>query len=201
MFNLNSLIMKFKLLKKLITLAKSSLYGVMVLCLSFNVILAAEVTNSENDDFLQGITVTGKVSESDNNEGLPGANVIVKGTSTGTVTDLDGNYSIQVPDGNASLVYSSVGYETAEVAVGNRVTIDITLNVDVTSLEEIVVVGYGEQKKTTVTGSVASVDGDNVRQLPTNNLSNSLTGQIPGLVVVNRSGEPGADGSTIRIRG
>jgi hypothetical protein len=63
--------MKFKLLKKLITLAKSSLYGVMVLCLSFNVILAAEVTNSENDDFLQGITVTGKVSESDNNEGLP----------------------------------------------------------------------------------------------------------------------------------
>jgi len=201
MFNLNSLIMKFNLLDELIALSKRSLSGVLMLCLTFNVILAADAKVSEEDNFLQGITVTGKVSESESNEGLPGANVIVKGTSTGTVTDLDGNYSIQVPDGNASLVYSSVGYETAEVAVGNRVTIDITLNVDVTSLEEIVVVGYGEQKKTTVTGSVASVDGDNVRQLPTNNLSNSLTGQIPGLVVVNRSGEPGADGSTIRIRG
>jgi hypothetical protein len=169
MFNFNSLIMKFNLLDELIALSKRSLSGVLMLCLTFNVILAADAKVSEEDNFLQGITVTGKVSESENNEGLPGANVIVKGTSTGTVTDLDGNYSIQVPDGNASLVYSSVGYETAEVAVGNRVTIDITLNIDVTSLDEIVVVGYGEQKKATVTGSVASVGGDNVRELPSNN--------------------------------
>lgn len=150
---------------------------------------------------IQGVTITGKVSESDTNEGLPGANVIVKGTSSGTVTDLDGNYSIEVPDGNATIVYSSVGYTTAEVAVGSRSTIDITLNVDVTSLDEIVVVGYGEQKKATITGAVSSVDGDIVRDYPTNNISQSLVGQVPGLMVVNRSGEPGADDSQIRIRG
>lgn len=150
---------------------------------------------------IQGITITGKVSESDTNDGLPGANVIVKGTSTGTVTDLDGNYSLEVPDQNAIIVYSSVGYTTAEVAVGNRSTIDITLNVDVTSLDEIVVVGYGEQKKATITGAVASVSGDIVREFATNNLSQSLVGQVPGLMVVNRSGEPGADNSQIRVRG
>jgi TonB-dependent SusC/RagA subfamily outer membrane receptor len=75
------------------------------------------------------------------------------------------------------------------------------LNVDLTTLDEIVVVGYGEQKKATVTGSVASVDGELVREFPTNNLSNSLVGQVPGLMVVNRSGEPGADDSQIRVRG
>ncbi len=156
---------------------------------------------TEIEVVIQGVTITGKVSESDTNEGLPGANVIVKGTSTGTVTDLDGNYSIEVPDGNASIVFSSVGYTTAEVVVGNRSTIDIILNVDVTSLDEIVVVGYGEQKKATVTGAVSTVDGDIVREFPTNNLSGSLVGQVPGLMVVNRSGEPGADDSQIRIRG
>lgn len=150
---------------------------------------------------IQGVTITGKVSESDTNEGLPGANVIVKGTSAGTVTDLEGNYSIEVPDQNATIVYSSVGYTTAEIAVGNRSTIDITLNVDVTSLDEIVVVGYGEQKKATITGAVSSVTGEIVREFPTNNVSQSLVGQVPGLMVVNRSGEPGADDSQIRIRG
>jgi TonB-dependent SusC/RagA subfamily outer membrane receptor len=158
-------------------------------------------TKPEMEIVIQGITITGKVLSSEDDTGLPGANVIVKGTSTGTVTDLDGNYSLDVPDGNAVLVFSSVGFSTAEVIVGSRSTIDITLNVDLTTLDEIVVVGYGEQKKATVTGSVASVGGDNVRELPSNNLSNSLTGQIPGLTVITRSGEPGADGSIIRIRG
>jgi TonB-dependent SusC/RagA subfamily outer membrane receptor len=150
---------------------------------------------------IQGITITGKVLSSEDDSGLPGANVIVKGTSTGTVTDIEGNYSLEVPDENAVLVFSSVGFTTAEVIVGNRSTIDITLNVDLTTLDEIVVVGYGEQKKATVTGSVASVGGDIVREFPTNNLSNSLVGQVPGLMVVNRSGEPGADDSQIRVRG
>jgi TonB-linked SusC/RagA family outer membrane protein len=158
-------------------------------------------TKPEMEIVIQGITITGKVLSSEDDTGLPGANVIVKGTSTGTVTDLDGNYSLDVPDGNAVLVFSSVGFSTAEVIVGSRSTIDITLNVDLTTLDEIVVVGYGEQKKATVTGSVASVGGDNVRELPSNNLSNSLTGQIPGLTVITRSGEPGDDGSVIRIRG
>lgn len=150
---------------------------------------------------IQGITITGKVLSSEDDSGLPGANVIVKGTSTGTVTDIEGNYSLEVPDENAIVVFSSVGFTTAEVIVGNRSTIDITLNVDLTTLDEIVVVGYGEQKKATITGSVASVDGELVREFPTNNVSNSLVGQVPGLMVVNRSGEPGADDSQIRVRG
>ncbi len=150
---------------------------------------------------IQGITITGRVISSEDSEGLPGANVVVKGTSTGTVTDIQGDYSLEVPDGNAIVVFSSVGYTTVEVAVGTQSVIDMTLDVDVTSLDEIVVVGYGEQKKATVTGAVASVDGDIVREFPTNNLSGSLVGQVPGLMVVNRSGEPGADDSQIRIRG
>ncbi len=150
---------------------------------------------------IQGITITGKVLSSEDDSGLPGANVIVKGTSTGTVTDLDGNYSLEVPDQNATVVFSSVGYTSVEVVVGNRSTIDITLNVDVTSLDEIIVVGYGEQKKATITGAVSSVDGEVVREFATNNVSGALVGQVPGLMVVNRSGEPGADDSQIRIRG
>jgi TonB-linked SusC/RagA family outer membrane protein len=150
---------------------------------------------------IQGITITGKILSSEDDSGLPGANVIVKGTSTGTVTDIEGNYSLEVPDESAVLVFSSVGFTTAEVIVGNRSTIDITLNVDLTTLDEIVVVGYGEQKKATVTGAVSSVEGDIVRQFPTNNLSGALVGQVPGLMVVNRSGEPGADDSQIRVRG
>ncbi len=150
---------------------------------------------------IQGITITGKIISSEDEEGLPGANVIVKGTSTGTVTDFDGNYSLEVPDENSTIVFSSIGFTSIEVLVGTKAIIDITLEVDVTSLEEIIVVGYGEQKKATVTGAVSSVKGDVVREFPTNNLSGALVGQVPGLMVVNRSGEPGADDSQIRIRG
>ncbi|MCG8305860.1 MAG: TonB-dependent receptor [Cytophagales bacterium] len=150
---------------------------------------------------IQGITITGKVLSGEDDSGLPGANVIVKGTSTGTVTDIEGNYSLEVPDENSIIVFSSVGYVQEEIVVGTQTVIDVTMALDITSLEEIVVVGYGEQKKATVTGAVASVDGEIVREFPTNNLSGSLVGQIPGLMVVNRSGEPGADDSDIRIRG
>ena len=151
--------MKFKLLDRILMLSKHTLMGVLVQCLLLNVIWAADMNSmTDENEVMQGVTVTGKVSSSEDNEGLPGANVIVKGTSTGTVTDVEGNYSLEVPDGNATIVYSSVGYTTAEIVVGSRSTIDITLNVDVTSLDEIVVVGYGEQKKATVTGAVSSVD-------------------------------------------
>lgn len=170
-----------------------------------NIIVQKNDVNSKNaseiEVIIQGITITGKVVSGENDEGLPGANVIIKGSSTGTVTDIDGNFTLEVPDENAVLVFSSVGYVTTEVAVGSQTVINVTLQIDITALEEIVVVGYGEQKKATVTGAVASVDGDIVREFPTNNLSGSLVGQIPGLMVVNRSGEPGADDSQIRIRG
>ncbi len=160
-----------------------------------------ENTKPEVEIVIQGITITGKVTSSEDNAGLPGANVIVKGTSTGTVTDLNGNYSVDVPDENAFLVFSSVGYTTAEVAVGTQAIIDLVLNVDVTALEEIVVVGYGTARKATLTGSVSTVKGEELAEAPVTNVSNSLVGRLAGISSVTRSGEPGYDGSTIRIRG
>ncbi|WP_207219938.1 SusC/RagA family TonB-linked outer membrane protein [Emticicia agri] len=154
----------------------------------------------ENGEIIEQ-TVKGKVTEADKNEGLPGVSVLIKGTNKGTTTDADGNYSLVVPDNQAVLVFSIVGFEPQEVIVGNRTTIDIALKTDVRSLGEVVVVGYGVQKKETVTGSVVSVKGADLVKSPAVNLSNSLAGRLPGVVAVNRSGEPGYDNSSIRIRG
>ena len=103
----------------------------------------------------QSITVTGKVISGEDNEGLPGVNVVVKGTSHGTITDLSGAFSIDVPSTESTLVFSSVGYMSEEVLVGKRSVIDMTLNPDVTALQEIVVVGYGTQERAKVTGPSA----------------------------------------------
>ena len=145
-------------------------------------------------------TLTGKVTD-ENEEPLPGVNIVVKNTTIGTVTDVDGNYRLSVPDDANTLVFSSVGYTTEEVTIGNQAVINIQLMPDIQSLSEIVVVGYGQQKKATVTGSVSTVDGEEIVQAPVTNVSNSLVGRLPGLFSVTRSGEPGYDGSTIRIRG
>lgn len=146
-------------------------------------------------------TISGTVVDAEDGSGLPGVNILAKETTIGTISDVDGNYTLQVPDETTTLVFSSVGYTTQEVAIDGRTTIDIRLNTDVQSLSEVVVVGYGEQKKVTVTGSVAAVRGEELTKSPTVNLSNSLAGRIPGLFAVNRSGEPGYDDSSIRIRG
>ncbi|GAA4407585.1 TonB-dependent receptor [Nibrella viscosa] len=144
--------------------------------------------------------VAGKVSD-EQGQGLPGVSVVVKGTTSGSVTDMDGKYTLNVPSGNATLVFSFIGYVSQEVAVNNRSTINISLATDVKSLQEVVVVGYGVQKKETVTGSVVSVKGEELVRSPALNLTNSIAGRLPGVVAVNRSGEPGNDGSGIRIRG
>lgn len=146
-------------------------------------------------------TVKGRVTEGDKNEGLPGVSVVIKGTTKGTTTDVDGNYTLVVPDNKAVLVFSIVGFEPQEVIVGNRTTIDVAMQSDVKTLGEVVVVGYGVQKKETVTGSVVSVKGAELVKSPAVNLTNSLAGRLPGVVAVNRSGEPGNDNSAIRIRG
>ncbi|WP_080239692.1 SusC/RagA family TonB-linked outer membrane protein [Spirosoma rigui] len=144
--------------------------------------------------------VSGRVVD-DQQQGLPGVSVVVKGTTTGSVTDGNGNYSLSAPDKNGSLVFSYIGFTTQEVPINNQSTINITLATDMKSLNEVVVVGYGTQRKETVTGSVVAVKGTDLVKSPTTNLSNSLAGRLPGVTAVNRSGEPGADGSTIRIRG
>lgn len=145
--------------------------------------------------------VSGVVISGEDNLPLPGVSVLVKGTTVGTVTDVDGKFSVNVDGSDATLVLSFIGFTTLEVPVGDRSTFDLTLLPDTKSLEEVVVVGYGEQKKETITGSVATVKGKDLVKSPAMNLSNSLAGRMAGVVAVNRSGEPGYDGSGIRIRG
>jgi len=148
----------------------------------------------------QGIPIKGKVS-SDTGEGLPGVTVLLKGTSNGTATDADGNFALNVPPASGTLVVSFIGYTTQELSINNRTTFNITLVSDAKALEEVVVVGYGTQKKETVTGSVATVKGAELVKSPALNISNSIAGRMPGVIAMNRSGEPGYDGSAIRIRG
>ncbi|TSD67346.1 TonB-dependent receptor [Inquilinus sp. KBS0705] len=144
------------------------------------------------------VTVTGTVS--DVKGPLPGVSVKLKGTSTGIVTDVNGKYSLTVPDGNGTLVFSFVGYTTQEVAINNRTTIDVTLAEMPQALSEVVVVGYGTQKRVDLTGSVGSVSSKSLQERPQTNLEQELAGKIAGVNVSTNSGEPGGN-TRIRIRG
>lgn len=148
---------------------------------------------------LQTRKVTGVVFDS-HGEPVIGANVVEKGTTNGTITDVDGVFALNVSV-NAVLKISYIGYAEQEVAVNNKNNLEIRLKEDTELIDEVVVVGYGTQKKVTVTGSVAQVSGEIVKQSPAANLSNSIAGRIPGVVANNRSGEPGSDASEIYIRG
>ncbi len=141
-------------------------------------------------------TVTGTVTA--DGQPLPGATVVVKGTSTGTSTDFDGNYTINASSDN-TLVFSYVGYSTKEVLVGNQTTINVTLDQD-NALDEIVVIGYGTQRKSDLTGSVSSVSGEDVAILPVPRVDQALQGRAAGVQVTQTSGAPGA-GTSIRVRG
>lgn len=151
--------------------------------------------------FAQERTLSGTVTSKDDGLPIPGVNVLVKGTSIGTATDQNGKFSLSISDVNATLVFSFIGFVTQEISAGTQTSFDIGLESDVSTLSEVVVVGYGEQKKVTMTGSVAIVKGADVVQNPATNVSNRLVGRLPGLTAVQPSGEPGYDGSTLRIRG
>ncbi|MDN5217253.1 TonB-dependent receptor [Fulvivirgaceae bacterium BMA12] len=145
-------------------------------------------------------TITGVVKDLSTGEALPGVNVLVKNSSTGTITDNDGKYTLTAAK-DAVLVFSFIGYISEEIQVGGRSVLDITLSPDLISLQEIVVVGYGKQSKETLTGSISSVKGKELVRSPQPNLSSSFAGRVPGVIALNRSGEPGVDGATLRIRG
>ncbi|WP_199474124.1 TonB-dependent receptor plug domain-containing protein [Adhaeribacter pallidiroseus] len=145
-------------------------------------------------------TVKGKVTAT-TGEPLPFVNVLLKGTSSGATTDAAGNYTITVPDNNAVLVFSYIGYINQEITVGNRTTIDVQLVSDTKALEEVVVVGYGTQNKATLTGSVSQVAGAEIAKSPSANVTASLQGRTPGLTANQRSGQPGRDDPSILIRG
>ncbi|AUD01726.1 SusC/RagA family TonB-linked outer membrane protein [Spirosoma pollinicola] len=144
--------------------------------------------------------VSGKVVDAQG-LALPGVSIVVKGTTTGTVSSAEGDYSLNLARGNETLVFSYIGFMSQEVAAANKTTINITLASDDKMLNEVVVVGYGEQKKETVTGAVATVKGSDLVKSPAMNLTNSIAGRMPGVVATNSSGQPGNDGSAIRIRG
>ena len=144
-------------------------------------------------------SVSGVVT-SETGEELPGVNVVVKGTTIGTTTDSQGAYSISLDSGSEILVFSFIGYATQEVDVGNQTQINVTLLPDVKSLQEVVVVGYGTQKKKDITGAVGVVDGDEIAARKVTNVSNALQGAVAGVSVTRSSSEPGS-GNTIRIRG
>jgi len=144
-------------------------------------------------------TITGKVTD-ENNEGLPGVNILVKNTTTGTVTDINGNYRLSVADDATTLVFSSVGYVSEEVSINGRSVIDMQMVPDIQALSEIVVVGYGTQKKSDVVGSVASIPSVRLEENSNPNLLQALQGAAPGLNITRTSGDPGTSGN-IQIRG
>lgn len=193
----------------------------LVWCLLFVFIGFAEVMAIElsNLDILEKTTldnvltqqreITGTVTDAGGP--LPGASVVVKGTTNGTQTDFDGNFTLAVDDENAVLVVSYIGYATQEVVVGNQTTIDVVLEEDASQLEEVVVLGYTTKKKGEVTGSVSTIDSKVIEQSSNKDLAKSLAGRASGLIISDRGGIPGAgngaggntddDATTILIRG
>ena len=147
----------------------------------------------------QSKTVTGKVTSEDDGAGIPGVNVLEKGTSNGTVTDATGSYSISSA-ADATLVFSFVGYASQEVAVGNQSAIDVNLKLDITSLNEVVVIGYGTQEKKELTSAVTSVKSEDFNMGTVNDPAQLLQGKVAGLNIAKAGNDPNG-GYNIRLRG
>ena len=148
----------------------------------------------------QSQTVNGRITSSDDGMPLPGVTVLLKGSQTGTASDSEGRFKITVPSGDAVLIFSFIGYRAQEIPVNNRSEFDVVLAPDMTELNEVVVVGYGTQKKSDLTGSVASVSSKEIMEYQTMNVDQALQGRLAGVQVSSKGGKPGAN-STIRIRG
>ncbi len=145
---------------------------------------------------VEGIVIDGQTADV-----LPGVNISVKGTTTGTSSNAEGHFTLNVPSLNDTLMVSFVGYRTTEVPINGRNNIDIELQPEAIEGEEVVVVGYGEQRRETLTGSIASTSGAEIEKSPVPNVTNTLQGQVPGIIAPSRTGEPGRDDSQILIRG
>jgi len=177
------------------------LSGTMLfICLSVDFPLKATPVKSDLPGTgLQELTITGTVVDQDGKP-LPGVNITVPGTTIGTVTDISGNFRISVPDGTDALEFSYVGYLKQTVNLDNRTELQVVLNEDVMGFEEVVVIGYGSVNKEDLTGAVAVVDAEEIRQMKVDNVTQALSGRTPGVTVTSNSGSPGKL-PTIRIRG
>ena len=167
------------------------------------IILAPEylTTNENVADLVQQMVITGKVTDAQTGEAMPGVNVLVVGTSIGVITDLSGSYSVLVTDRNAKLKFSFIGYEAQEIPISGRSTIDVKLVSEVTGLDEVVVIGYGTQKRSNVTGSVASMSASSIKDRPLVSGVEAMVGQVAGVQIQQISGAPGVEGLSIRVRG
>ncbi len=149
--------------------------------------------------YAQELNVKGVVTSADDGQPIPGATVVVKGKTTGVITNLDGAYSLKVP-GNSTLIFSFVGLKSQEVAVNNRTTINVVLASATEAIEEVVVVGYGTQKKSVVTGAISSVKSKDLEKVSPGRVEQALQGRVSGVTVAANSGQPGS-AATIRVRG
>ncbi|MEQ9442548.1 MAG: TonB-dependent receptor [Cyclobacteriaceae bacterium] len=144
-------------------------------------------------------TITGKVTD-ENSDAMPGVNILVKNTTIGTVTDIDGNYRLNVPNDATTLVFSSIGYTSEEIIIGGQSIINLEMEPDIQSLSEVVVVGYGTQEKRDVTGAISSVNSSDIQKIPVTSFDQALQGQVAGVNITQNSGTPGGNVS-VRIRG
>lgn len=149
----------------------------------------------------QAIIVTGRVVSSNDGEGIPGVSILLKGTTTGTVTDVNGDYQLDVGNGSGTLVISSIGFVSQEVPINGRSVINVTLAEDIQGLDEVIVVGFGTQKRANVTGAVSTLAGGDIARRPVTNAANALQGMTPGLTIQSQGGAPGSETTAIRIRG
>ncbi|SFE80749.1 TonB-linked outer membrane protein, SusC/RagA family [Thermoflexibacter ruber] len=150
--------------------------------------------------FAQGRQVKGKITSSEDGLPIPGVNVLVKGTQTGSITDAEGKFAISVPSDNAVLVVSYVGFISQEIPVGNQSEINVTLQADTKTLQDIIVVGYGTQSKSQLTGAISSVSSKEIAEIPVRSVQQALQGRAAGVDIVNTNNRPGSEPS-VRIRG
>ena len=208
--------MNYKLLLQIRSAVKYLSLGFVLQCVFYSILPAtsAVALNSENseaknfdesfkrlrleDNVEAEINVSGTVTDNEGNP-LPGVNIIIKGTSNGTITTVDGTYSINAEE-DATLLFSFIGFLKEEIPVEGRSQINISLMPDIMTMNEVVVVGYGTVKKSDLTGSVAQVEVKKLKDIPANSVEGLLQGRVAGLQVVSSSQDPGA-GSTVRIRG
>ena len=175
-------------------------YILVIMMLVSQIQLSAADNNLIVTSEQQQATVTGTVTDKQG-EALPGVTVLLKGTQFGAICDVDGKFSIAVSDKNSVLIFSLLGYVTKEVVVGNQNVLKITLDEDVRLIDEVVVIGYGTQKKVTLTGAVVAINNEELTLTKNNNTQNMLTGKLPGLRVIQKTSEPGQFTNQFDIRG
>lgn len=179
-------------LKKLITQLKIAF--IIVVVSGANVFAADALAD------LQQQGITGKITDSQTGDPMPGVNILVKGTTIGSISDIEGKYTLSTPDRNATLVFSFIGYVSQEVPVAGRPVVDVVLSAELTGLDEVIVVGYTSKQKSQISSSIAVVAPEKLRSVTSNSVSNLLQGQAAGVVVSSSSGDPNASTAVI-IRG